>query len=179
MLPFIVLVGLPGAGKSAAGRAAAQQLGCDFMDFDQEIEKREGRTVQEIFRDSGEPHFRQLEISFTRELVNQELAKATILSPGGGWITNQEAVAVLRPHAHLVYLKATPEAVLGRMGEGALKRPLLAGDEGRLQGLNRLYDARKALYEGADTTIDTTGFALPQVAGKIAELAFEVWGNLG
>src|SRR5687768_16001733 len=92
--PHLVLVGLPGVGKTTIGRGAARSLARRFLDFDAEIERREGRPVLEIFRDRGEEHFRALEVALTREFST---TGGMVLSPGGGWITQTESVELLRP----------------------------------------------------------------------------------
>src|SRR6478609_11513945 len=66
--PHLILVGLPGVGKTTIGRAAARELGRSFLDFDQEIERRAGMDVREIFRLKGEDHFRELERALSQEL---------------------------------------------------------------------------------------------------------------
>ena len=66
--PHFILVGLPGVGKTTIGKAAARVLGRPFLDFDQEIQRRTGMEVREIFRLKGEEHFRDLERSLTKEL---------------------------------------------------------------------------------------------------------------
>jgi len=79
--PHIILVGLPGSGKSSVGRAVAAKLGRTFLDLDHEIERREGRSISEIFGENGEAYFRAKELSLTKEL--QQVGHM-ILAPGGG-----------------------------------------------------------------------------------------------
>src|ERR1044072_6860459 len=87
--PHLVLVGLPGAGKSTVGKAVAGRLGRTFFDFDLEIERRQGKTIAEIFGEKGEGHFRELERALTEEL---RLMGNMILAPGGGWVTSPDVV---------------------------------------------------------------------------------------
>src|SRR6185503_1973015 len=96
--PHIILVGLPGAGKSTVGALVAEKLGRTFLDFDAEIERREGMPISQIFGERGEAGFRQLERKITEELKD---FGNMILSPGGGWVMDQEGVALLRPPAKL------------------------------------------------------------------------------
>src|ERR1700716_2849397 len=91
-LPHLILVGLPGAGKTTVGALLATALGRSFLDFDTEITRREGMSIPEIFGQRGEEHFRHLEHELTEEL--QEVGNM-ILSPGGGWVTHAETVALL------------------------------------------------------------------------------------
>ena len=94
--PHIILVGLPGAGKSTVGTILAQKLGRTYLDFDIEIERREGMPIAQIFGELGEGGFRELELKLTEEL--KDLGNM-VLAPGGGWITQPQVVALIRPPA--------------------------------------------------------------------------------
>ena len=163
----LILVGLPGAGKTTVGVGAASRLGVPFLDFDSEIERREGMTVARIFAEKGEPHFRQLETALTAELIRMEPA---IVAPGGGWIMNPGVVALVRPIGSIIYLRARPDTVLHRMGGSRDARPLLTGPD-PLGALTALLAGREAAYAAADHVIDTDLLDPQQVIDKIAELA--------
>ena len=165
--PHLVLVGLPGAGKSTIGRAVAERLGRTFLDFDQEIERREGKTIAEIFGEKGEGHFRELERVLTDEL---RLSGNMILAPGGGWITNAAVVALLRPPAKLVYLRVRPETALKRLGAERSTRPLLMRPD-PVGELRRLLAARKAAYESADHVIEAELLDVEEVIKRVSSLA--------
>ena len=165
--PHVILVGLPGAGKTTVGRAVAQQLGRTFLDIDTEIERREGRSVGEIFAQNGEQAFRKLERRVTEELA--ELG-GMIVSPGGGWITNQEVVTLVRPPARLIYLRVQPSTSIARLGSQRATRPLLTRPD-PLAELERLLDQRKAAYESADFVVSTELKDLQGVIKEVAELA--------
>ena len=147
----VILVGLPGSGKTTVGRAAARQLGWPHIDFDTEIEHRAHASIEQIFSRQGEPYFRSLEQALTRELVT---CRRTIMSAGGGWITNSESVALLRPTARIIYLRAAPSSLLARLAGGRVRRPLLEVSD-PAAALERLYEERRSLYEQADLTLDT------------------------
>jgi shikimate kinase len=164
--PHLILVGLPGVGKTTIGKAAARQLGRRFLDFDQEIERRSGMEVREIFRLKGEDHFRALELELTKELST---ASGMVLSPGGGWITQHGSVELLRSSGRIIYLRASPEAVARRLRK-VETRPLLAGRD-PVVALRELYEKRRALYETADTVLDTERLARQELIAKIVELA--------
>ena len=109
--PHVVLVGLPGSGKSTVGRAVAERVGRGFLDLDREIERREGRSISEIFAERGEHYFRQRERELTESL---RPLGSLIVAPGGGWITNSDVVALLRPPGRIIYLKVRPATALAR-----------------------------------------------------------------
>ena len=166
-IPHLILVGLPGAGKSTVGLAAAERLGRTFLDLDKEIERREGATISALFAERGEHYFRQRERELTEEL---KLVGNMVLSPGGGWITNPEVVALLRPPARIIHLKVRPETALERLGPERQTRPLLMRPD-PLAELKKLHAEREALYMAADWTIDTERLAIQRVVDKVAELA--------
>jgi len=161
--PNVVLVGLSGSGKTSIGRAAARALNWPFIDFDTEIEHREHASVQDIFSRHGEAYFRQLEQDLTRELAG---CSGTIMSAGGGWVTNREAVALLRPTGRIVYLRASPEMLVRRLATARVRRPLLEVPD-PLAALNKMYESRRALYEQADLVIETEVFDRKQLIQQV------------
>lgn len=163
----LVLVGLPGAGKTTVGAPLAQALGRLFVDLDAEIERREGKTVREIFAELGEPHFRKREREITRKLRDRE---PLVIAPGGGWVADPANIALLKPPARLVYLKVRPSVALARLGKVRGTRPLLSRPD-PLAEISRLLEERRAAYESADMTVDTELYDLQGVIAKIGELA--------
>jgi shikimate kinase len=153
-------------GKTTIGRAAARQLGRQFLDFDQEIERRAGISIREIFTLKGEEHFRALEFALTQELSD---TRGMVLSPGGGWISQPSSVELLRSVGRIIYLRASPEAVARRLRR-VETRPLLAGRD-PVVALRELYAKRQALYETADFVLDTERLARQQLIAKLVELA--------
>jgi shikimate kinase len=162
--PHVVLVGLPGAGKTTIGRALADAVQRPFLDFDAEIERRTDATVAEIFASRGEPHFRQLEQDLTREVAAWR--GGMILSPGGGWITNSGVVAALRPPARMIWLKVRPTEAVRRLGEQAQRRPLL-NRMNPTAGLEQLLKDREARYATADLAINTEIFLIPRILERL------------
>lgn len=149
------------------GQGVAVRTGRRFLDFDAEIESRAGCSVAEIFRERGEPAFRSLELQLTRELARQD---GMILAPGGGWVAIPGALSLLRPPAVMIYLRASPEVVLSRMGESRATRPLLR-DWDPLAKLRRLLAEREPAYRLADHVVDVEGIALQRVISQVALLA--------
>jgi shikimate kinase len=171
----IVLVGLPGSGKSTVGRAVAQRLRRPFLDFDNEIERREGVSVARIFAERGEPAFRALEIALTRELV---AAPPMVLAPGGGWITNDGVVEMLRPPARIVHLRVSPAEALRRLSRARIVRPLLRGSDPRA-AMQELWDRRAGLYSVADVEIDVELVDNQRVINAVVALACDLTPGLG
>jgi shikimate kinase len=164
--PYLVLVGLPGAGKSTIGRAVAKHLDAPFLDFDVEIARREGMSVEQIFARRGEPYFRSRERALTEELRG---GGGMVLSPGGGWIAQPDVVALLRPPALLVHLVVSPAVAVRRMGRRVATRPLLRSAD-PVAALAALEARRRALYETADHEVNTELLDFQRVVSQVAEL---------
>ena len=162
-VPHLILVGLPGSGKSTVGSALARELGRTFLDFDAEIARREGMTISEIFAIKGEPTFRQLEHGLTEEL--RELG-GMVLSPGGGWVTRMDTVALVRPPSRLIYLRIRPGTAIARMGRSVAGRPLLTRPN-PVGELERLLDERRIAYESSDYVVDVERVAISEVVRRI------------
>ena len=165
--PHLILVGLPGSGKSVVGEAAAARLQRSFLDFDREIERREGSSISEIFAVRGEPYFRQQEIELTLELRQ---CGNMVVAPGGGWVGNKGVVEIIRPPARLIYLKVKPETALKRLGAQRAVRPLLTRPD-PLAEIRRLLLERENLYSQADHVISTEVLDTKRVVDKVVELA--------
>lgn len=168
--PNIILVGLPGAGKTSVGRAAARLLRRPFLDFDTEIEHRQHASVSEIFARHGEAHFRSLEESLSRELSG---SSGMVIATGGGWVTNASAMALLRTTGRMIYLRATPTTVLSRMAGGRMRRPLLEGPD-PLEKVIQLLESRRLLYEAADLVIDTEVIDKTELIEQVRQYALSV-----
>src|SRR5687768_7587440 len=165
--PYLILVGLPGSGKTVAGEALAAQLNRSFLDFDREIERRESASISELFAIRGEPYFREQEIALTLELRQ---CGNMVVAPGGGWVTNKGVVDIVRPPAKLIYLKVKPETALARLGSQRAVRPLLSRPD-PLGELKRLLAERENLYAEADHVISAEVLDVQRLVQKLAELA--------
>lgn len=162
--PHIVLVGLPGAGKSTAGALLADRLGKTFLDFDVEIERREGMPITQIFGERGEQAFRMLERKVTEELRD---FGNMVVAPGSGWILDPEVVAMIRPPAKLVYLRVRPETALKRLGAAGGGRPVLSRPD-PLAELQAMFEVRRSLYQGAEIEIGAELLTPQEVVDQIA-----------
>ena len=157
----LVLLGMPGCGKTRVGQLAAQALGREFYDSDQLIEAQAGKSIPEIFATEGEDAFRALECR-----VLAELGKKTgvVIATGGGWVKRPENLAHLRQNGFLCRLER-PLAALSTDG-----RPLSASPE----ALARLLEEREPLYAAAaQATVPNTSTP-QQAAGEVVE-AFLHW----
>ncbi|HVP53189.1 MAG TPA: shikimate kinase [Terriglobales bacterium] len=168
----VFLLGFMGAGKSSVGQALARRLGWRFVDLDQRIEVREGRTIAEIFARSGEDAFRVIETAVLRELL-AELGRGSpmVVALGGGTPIRGENAALLAScDAPQVFLDAPFEVVRQRCRETAPARPLFQEEEqARL-----LFESRRPHYLKAQLRVDTASRSAEQTAVYIARaLALE------
>jgi shikimate kinase len=160
----VVLIGFMASGKTEVGRALAARLGYEFVDTDQLVESEAGRTVAELFADSGEEHFRGME----RDAVVRAAAKpARVIASGGGAILHLRNYGVLKGAGPVVYLRTSVDELVARLGDGR-GRPLLASDPA--EAVPRLLHRRAPVYESAaDLIVDTDGRTPAEVAAEIAE----------
>jgi shikimate kinase len=148
----IVLVGMPGSGKTTMGRRLSKVLGFNFLDADEEIQRcAGGLTVSEIFAQRGEAEFRRLERSVIARLIKTE--PPHVLATGGGAFMNAETRDLLRERAVSIWMRAGFDLLLARVLRKRGSRPLLNEDpEG---ALTRLLGEREPIYAEADFTVDS------------------------
>jgi shikimate kinase len=159
----IILTGFMGTGKTAVGRELARLLQMRLVDVDAEIERSRDMKIADIFKDFGEPYFRDLETEMIRALSEQ---KNIVISTGGGAVLREENMAVLRETGTIFCLYADPQTILARTGESK-DRPLL-NVEDPLAKIKELLMLRMPFYEKAGIMIDTNGKTPLQVAEEIA-----------
>jgi shikimate kinase len=161
----IILVGMPGCGKSTAGRQLARQLGLRFADTDADIEHQVGCSVRSYFDRHGEERFRDLEQQAVERLtVSGDLVVAT---GGGAVLRPANRAAMARPGNLVVYLRATPEDLARRLRHDT-HRPMLQGVD-PLRKLRDLFRVRDPLYrEVAGFIIDTGRTSLPSLVNLLS-----------
>lgn len=147
--PVIVLVGFMGCGKSSVGRLLATRLGWAFVDLDEDIERRSGHSIPEIFDREGEPKFRDLEHEALQDQLRQARhGKARIVALGGGAFIEPRNHAALELEGVSIWLDCPVETLWERVS-GDTGRPLAR----RREDFERLYRERRPHYQRADFTV--------------------------
>jgi shikimate kinase len=163
----VVLVGMPGAGKTTIGRRLAAILRLPFVDADHEIERAAAMTIPEIFEKYGEAEFRDGEKRVIARLLE---GGRQVIATGGGAFMAEETRAAIGRRGVSVWLKADVETLIGRVRRKS-NRPLLAGDDPE-GALRRLLAAREPVYAGADVIVTSRDVAHDDVvAALVAALA--------
>ncbi len=168
----IILSGYMGSGKTAVGNELSQLSGLRFMDLDEEISRREGRNIPEIFKTSGEIYFRKKESEVLQDLINT--SEDFILSLGGGTPCYGKNLQFLQDNSEvkLIYLKTSLDELTERLFKEREQRPLIS----HLNTRELLNDfIRKHLFERtyyynqSDMIVNTDGKTVKEVAGEILE----------
>jgi shikimate kinase len=165
MTPLIVLIGPPGAGKSAVGEALARKLGLSFADTDQIIEVEQGRSISDIFVENGEPYFREIE----RKVCLSSFDSVTgVLALGGGAVLDSETQAALvKSASEIIFLDVSLKVVAPRIGFNR-DRPLLMNNP--RQKWQELMDARRPVYESLATIVyPVEGQSVNQIVNALLE----------
>ena len=160
----IYLVGMMGAGKSAAGRPLAEALGYRFLDADTALEQVAGRTIPEIFASDGEAGFRALETAVLGQITGWH---SLVVATGGGVVTRPENWGHLR-QGLVVWLDAPADLLLERLSNDPTPRPLMQAPDPQ-ERLQALLDQRRPLYAQADLRVLQTGEAADQVAARVLD----------
>jgi shikimate kinase len=172
----VILVGFMGAGKTSVGRALGARLGWLFHDLDDRVQAREGRTVQEIFRESGEAAFRMAEHGALQEwLAETELDQPRILALGGGAFVEAANASLLDDAGTpTVYLDAPPDELWRRCGADSVFRPLRRDES----AFRALYETRQPKYLLARLRVETGGREIKRIVDEIVEsLGLDVPGE--
>ena len=166
----VLLVGLPGSGKSTVGRLVAQQLNTGFVDFDQVLVRRHGMPISQIFGLHGEAKFREMEAQVAAGALS---GPPSVLAPGGGWIVQPGHLDQARAaDPFIIYLKVLPSIAATRAG-GDGTRPLLVGDD-PIARMRQLTAEREPVYQLADATVlNDTPKTAEQAAEEVTRLARE------
>ena len=159
---MITLTGFMGSGKTTVGKVLADFLGCPFMDLDDLVVKKAGKSIPDIFAQDGEPAFRQLEAQVLRKTVEKYAESTAVLALGGGAVLAPASAALLRDKTVCIYLRATLETLLARLEGETAGRPL--ADDALADRLA----SRTPIYEKtAHVIVDTDGLSPDEVADEI------------
>lgn len=157
----VILVGFMGAGKSVCGRLLARRLGRCFVETDDMIVAREGRSIPDIFATDGEARFRALEGEALEAL---RLKRGEVIATGGGFPCRDDRMAQLRELGTVVWLAGDLEALHARARRTG-RRPMLDGRP--FHEVETLYREREPYYRQGHVTVDTTGLGPDQVVAKV------------
>lgn len=166
---IISLIGFMAAGKTTLGKELAQRVGAPFIDLDNYIEEKEGKTIPEIFETEGENKFREMEASSLEDILEEYISQSPetledntrcslVISLGGGAVMNPRCRDLISRFTFCVYIKRDIETLLSRLSTPQEKesRALLKDEDSNSlrETVERLYKEREPLYEAlANTTI--------------------------
>jgi len=165
----IILVGFMASGKSSVGRALARRTGWPRVDADEEIVSRAGKPIADIFRDSGEDAFRELERTVMSDICEES---GRIIAAGGGSFIDDQNRRTMLDCGTVFYLSARPETIHRRVTRGnpnAPTRPMLAGGD-PLERITELLAQRAPVYTQAHHAVETDGLSPDQVAQAILDI---------
>jgi shikimate kinase len=162
----VVLLGYMCSGKSTVGAALARRLEWSFLDFDVEIEHREGGTVKEIVGGAGPEALRAMEAALTEEAA---AAHGAVLAPGGGWITRPELLERLGPGTLSVWLRVSPPEVLRRLRGDSIDRPF-RGQPDALPRVAAMLAEREPLYRRAELAVPVDGRTPEEIAFEVEQV---------
>ena len=161
----IVLVGMPGCGKSAIGRRLAPRLGLPFVDADEEIETAAGKSIKEIFADHGEAYFRDGE----RKVIARLLASGPqVLATGGGAMMHEETRANIRSTGISVWVKADLPVLVRRVLKRS-NRPLFEGRDAETV-MKELMDERYPIFATADIVVESRDVPHDLIVSEIIDV---------
>ena len=159
----IFLIGFMGAGKSTIARTLQRELGFPLVEMDERIVQEQGMSINDIFAQYGEAHFREIESQLVVDLGKQE---PSIVSCGGGVVVRPENTQNMKKSGRIVLLKASPETIFERV-KNSTDRPILNGHM-NVEYIAELMEKRRVLYEeAADITIQTDGKTREQICEEI------------
>jgi len=162
----LILVGLPGAGKSTVGRLLADRLQTQCVDIDTLIVRRMQMPITQVFGEQGEAKFRAIEA----ELMARALAEPpAVLVPGGGWAAQPEAMETAKQSAYVIYLR-TNAATSTRRATIDSSRPLLTGDD-PFEQMRHLLQQREPFYRQAHHEINVEGKSPERVTDELTIVA--------
>ena len=180
MVDNIILIGFSTTGKTQVGRLVAKRLGWGFIDTDDEIARKEGKSIPEIFNQEGEAHFRRLERNILATICQQE---KNVIATGGGAIIDPQNRQLMLKRGMVICLDAEPTTIYERLLQDTQDaaspniRPLLAVAD-PLERIKELKAQRQPYYAIAHFTIATDDFPVEAVADEALK-AWRQWSKQG
>ena len=186
---IISLTGFMGCGKSSVGRELSKLLCCRFMDLDDVIVERVGRSITEIFVDDGEKAFRKMELEALQYVIENSLPEYSrgplVLALGGGTVMTEECAEIVCSETRCIYLRASVETLIGNLEGQTANRPLLNLQNCHFERAKRVEKSMalkshiEALMVKRSTTYEKTAHIIIDTDGKSIEtIASEIISNL-
>ena len=163
----IYLIGMPGSGKSTLGESLADSWEMPYIDLDKEIENKSGKRISEIFKQEGEPVFRQTEASLLREISAS--SQSFIMSTGGGAPCHHQNLEFMNNSGLTLYLKVSITELEKRLEDEKASRPLLAESKSLRKKIKQLVAERGKCYDGATYVIESDGITLLDIESVISK----------
>ena len=161
----IILIGFMGVGKTTIGKIIAKKLKLNFVDMDNYIEKREGKSISKIFEEYGEQHFRELESESLKDLIKSD---NIVISTGGGIVTKKENSDILKKEKIVIFLDANTQTILNNLYKEIDKRPLLSNSKNVEYTISNLLNQRYEKYNSiCDIKIDINEKNIEEVVSQI------------
>lgn len=161
----IILIGFMGVGKTTIGKIIAKKLKLNFVDMDNYIEKREGKSISKIFEEYGEQRFRELESESLKDLIKSD---NIVISTGGGIVTTKENSDILKKEKIVIFLDANTQTILNNLYKEIDKRPLLSNSNNVENTISNLLNERYEKYNSiCDIKIDINEKNIEEVVSQI------------
>ena len=164
MRQHIALTGFMAAGKSTIGKKLARKLGVKFYDIDDIVVSKHG-PVSDIFYAQGEAQFRRYEYEAIAEVLEQEPG---VIALGGGAVTYDESLKLLKKRTYRIFVKVPPEQILGRLRRSKNVRPLI-GPTPSLSRIRELYAQRMPRYSHADYVVEAEDMSTAQIVEDVVQ----------
>jgi len=161
----LYLVGFMGSGKTAVAKEIAESTDLKYIEMDELIEKKEARSINDIFKDSGEDYFRKVEKEALKEI---SLADKQVVSCGGGVVIDEANVNLMKDSGVLICLQASPDVIYKRVKNNK-DRPLLNVENPQVK-IEELLRIRRPYYQKANYIIETDNLSVQQVAQEVKSI---------